>query len=429
MKLSNIVERIVEKAFPTGGGGLLSSWFLPGKVSRRDLLKRYEGYVYASVRPIAQAVSKIEFEVQKTAPDGTKVALQKHSFLDLMNRPNPDMTKNQFLAQAWTHKKVAGETFFYVLRGEATGYPKQLHILRPDLMEVAVGRDDNNMPTVLGYIYHKEENGERIPLDRDEVIHIYEPNPMNPFRGLGAVEAGILYVMTEKYGAEFTRNYIANNASPAGILNIDGTIDGEEWKKLKRQFNNEYATAANAGKTFFLKNSKVNFVKVGSNLSDIDLKALKEMTRDDIMAMFGVSKPILGILDDVNLASAKTAKYVFTSEIVDPEMDMLCDALEVELVRWNPDYCLDHESPIPLDEETELREIKEGVNVYLTIDEARAKRGLPPLPDGSGAVLYLPLNMVPVSSLAAPAPAKAAKALEGSQVRIEKKKMMGASLR
>lgn len=429
MKLSQIVSRIVEKAFPTGGGGLLSSWFLPGKVSRRDLLKRYEGYVYGSVRPIATALSKIEFEVNKVMSDGTLKPILNHPFIQLMDRPNPDMTKNQFLALAWTHKKVAGETFWYVLRGEQTGKPKQFHILRPDLMEVAVGRDENNMPTVLGYIYSKEENGERIPLDKDEVVHILEPNPMNPYRGLGAVEAGILYVMTEKYGAEFTRNYIANNASPAGILNIDGTIDGEEWKKLKRQFNNEYATVANAGKTFFLKNSKVSFVKVGSNLSDIDLKSLKEMTRDDIMAMFGVSKPILGIFDDVNLASAKTAKYIFTSEIVVNEMDMLTDALEQELDLWQDvlELKLGYVSPIPQDEDTELREIKEGVNVYMTINEARQKRGMKPLPPEQGDVLFMPLNMVPITALSAPA--APTKALTGGQVRVEKKKMMGASLR
>ena len=426
MKLSQIVERAIEKAFPTGGG-LVSTWLIPEKVNRKRLLERYEGYVYATVRPIASAVSKTEFEISTILNDGSKKPYLNHAFKALMDNPNPDMTKNQFLALSWTHKKVAGETFWYVLRGEATGKPKQFHVLRPDLVDVAVGRDENNMPSVLGYVYTREGSGERIPLEKDEILHIREPNPMNPYRGLGAVEAGILYVMTEKFGAEFTRNYIANNAMPAGIVNIEGTIDGEEWKKLKRQFNNEYASAANAGKTFFMKNSKVNFTKVGASLADIDLKSLKEMTRDDIMAMFGVSKPILGIFDDVNLASAKTAKYIFTSEVVVNEMDMLTDALESELDRWGDNLELGYVSPIPQDEETELKEIKEGVNVYMTIDEARARRGLKPLENGMGAVLYLPLNMVPIAALGGGT--TKGKALEGNQIRLGEKKKMTATIR
>lgn len=419
MKISTIVERMVEKAFPTGGG-LVSNWLIPGKINRHELLKRYEGYVYATVRPIASAVSKTEFLVNQVLSDGSKKPYLNHPFIKLMDNPNPDMTKNQFLALAWTHKKVAGETFWYVVRGEQTLKPKEFHILRPDLMEVAVGRDDvTGMPKILGYVYTREGSGERIPLDKDEILHIREPNPLNPFRGLGAVEAGILYVMTEKYGAEFTRNYIANNAMPAGIVNVEGTIDAEEWKKLKRQFNNEYASSANAGKMFFMKNSKINFTKVGASLQDIDLKALKEMTRDDIMAMFGVSKPILGIFDDVNLASAKTAKYIFASEIVVNEMDMLTDALETELDRWTNaiEIELDYVSPIPDDEQIELQEIKEGVNVYMTINEARARRKLKPI-DG-GDVLYLPFNVMPITDMST----TAAKGLAGNQIKIEKKKM------
>jgi phage portal protein BeeE len=208
---------------------------------------------------------------------------------------------------------------------------------------------------------------------------------------------------------------------PAGIINLAGTIGDEEWKLLKRTFNNDYGTVQNAGKTFFIKNSKVDFVKVGTNLSEIDLKALKEMTRDDIMAMFGVSKPILGIFDDVNLASAKTAKYVFTSEIVDPEMDMLTDALQSELEIWNPNYVLDHASPVPQDDDAELKEIEVGVNKYMTIDEAREKRGLKPLPNGLGATLYVPLNVVPIDQIGGGmAPVKA---LKGNEVRVEKKKI------
>jgi HK97 family phage portal protein len=298
-----------------------------------------------------------------------------------MDHPNPQQTKNQFLELTWTYKKLMGEAFWYVVRGATTNRPKAFYNLRPDYMNVVLGVDEFGGTAVTGYVFEAED-GVKVPMTMEEVVHFKEPNPKNPFRGMGAVEAGLTYISTEKNASEFTRNFIVNNAMPAGIVNIKGAIEQREFEKIKRAWNNEYGNVSNAGKTAFLKQSEVEFVKVGATLGDIDLKALKDITRTDIMMMFGVTKPIIGILDDVNLASAKAAEYIFMKQIIDPEMDQLTDTIEPLLYAWDKTLDLEYTNVVPTDELSQKLYYEAAVNKWMTPNEIRQEIGLPPLAGG-----------------------------------------------
>jgi HK97 family phage portal protein len=389
-----LFDTIRAKFYQTAGGSVYN-WFTPDDgSSKRDLLLRYEGYVYACVRPIALSVSNVELYVNKVTAKG-KVNVGDHSFIQVFNRPNPDWTKNQFLQVTWTQKKIAGEAFWYMVLGEKTNKPKEFHLMRPDMVDVAVGQDDRGLPMVKGYVY-TNANGTKVPLEKDEVIHFKEPNPMNPYRGLSAVEAGLIYVSTEKFSAQFSRNYIANNAMPSGIINLKGTISEAELEKIKRQWASQYQGTNNAGKTAFLRNGEAEFVKVGTSLSEIDLRGLKEMTRDDIMSMFGVSKPILGILDDVNLASAKASHYIFAKQVTKPEVDTLVDTLNPLIrERWGTDQELGYKNVVPEDEEQKMKELELGWGRWISTNEARRRMGLDSIINGD--TLYMPINMIEVA--------------------------------
>lgn len=380
-----------------GGGGFFSQWSLPGL--DRNFLKRYNGYVYACVSAIAEDVAMIKFKVSRQMADGSLQEQPSHPLLKILDNPNPLMSKYVLMEMTQTHIELTGEAFWYSEIGEKTGKPKSFYLLPPDRMTVVV---DNkaDLPEIKGYVFTNED-GTKVPLEPNEVTHFKMPNPWNPYRGYGTVEAAILYIQTEKYGSEFTRNYIFNNAMPAGIVSIKGTIDKPEFDEVKAQWKQEYGTIDKAGKTAFVKGLDIEFTKVGTTLGEAALKEIKDMSRDDIMTMFRVSKPILGIFEDVNLASAKTAQYVFTSRVIDPKMMRIVDTLQAVLDRWNVGtttvFKLGYESPVPEDVDDKIKMYQAGIDLWLTVNEVRKEEGLDPV--GGGDELRRPLNLVSIGTV------------------------------
>lgn len=400
--------RTIKKFFADGYGGLAfwSNWTTPGK--ERDFLRKYQGYVYACISAIAEDVAMIQFQVFRKLQDGSLVETPTHSLLKTLDNPNPLMSKYQLLEMTQTHIELTGESFWYSEIGEQTGKPKSFYILPPDRMNVAIDTT-GQLPRIAGYVFNKE-NGQKVPLEPQEITHFKMPNPWDAFRGYGTVEAALLYIQTERFGSEFTRNYIYNNAMPAGIVSVKGNIDKPQFDEVKRQWKQEYGTLAKAGKTAFVKGLDVEFTKVGTTLGEAALKEIKDMSRDDIMTMFRVSKPILGIFDDVNLASAKTAQYVFMSRVIDPKMSRMVDTLQFVLNRWNSgnlEYVLGYESPVPEDVDDKLKVYEAALDNWMTVNEVRKEEGLEPV-DG-GNQIRRPLQLVPIGDPPKPSGTKATK--------------------
>lgn len=401
MAIKDRLANIRQKFFaPTdGGGSFMTRWTNPANDS--NLLHKYQGYVYACVSAIAEDVAMIELEAYRKNDNDELIEIKSHPLLRALDKPNPLMSKYQLIEMTQTHIELTGESFWYMELGEQTGKPKTFYLLPPDRMNVVIDRD-SALPAIKGYVFNKA-NGQKVPLDANEVVHFKTPNPWDPYRGYGTLEAGLTYVMTEKYGSEYTKNYIYNNAMPAGIISLKQNIDPTKFDELKRQWKQEYGTIDKAGKTAFINGVDVNFTQVGSTLSQSALTELKEMTRDDIMTMFRVSKPILGIFEDVNLASAKTAQYVFMSRIIDPKMSRLVDTLQPLIERWNtPTQKLElgYANPVPEDIDDKIKQYQAGLNSWLTVNEVRKLEGLEDV-DG-GHVLYQPLNMIAIGSPPAP---------------------------
>lgn len=394
-KLLNGLANIISDVGPLS---FFSNWFNPNNlVGELEQLEKYTGITYACVSAIAEDVARIEFQMAKKNADGSEEAITAaHPFLDVLKNPNPTQSDYEFIEMTQTHIELTGEAFWYVPKGKITAKPKELWIMRPDLVQIVY---DQETGEITGYIYHKWNGRVQIPLDLDEVVHFKMPNPINPYRGMGTVQAAIVYIQTEEYTSRYSRNYLANNATPAGVLNFKGTIPDIEFEKIKRQWRREYGDVQNAGKTAFLRNVDAEYKKIGDSLSDINITDLKTMTRDDIMFMFRVSKPILGITEDVNYASAKTAEYVFAKRVIDPKMHRIVDTIQTFYnLKYKDNLIVTYKSPIPQDNTEKIEYLKAAIGTgvpFMTLNEARATEGLEPQPGGD--VLMIPDTYVPLA--------------------------------
>jgi len=385
------IQDLIAKAVkPIGSGNaFFEEYGIPGATNQTSYINAYSKVVYACVSAIAEEVGKIEIKVEKAGKD-----IEKHEILTLFNNPNPDIRQTQYnlfeLTQGFI--ELAGECFWYMATGELSKKPKQIFILRPDRMAVSVGHNG----AITGYVLTKD-NGEKVTFEVNEIIHFKMPNPKNPYRGLGTVEAAMTYVQTEQYASEWTRNAFYNDASPRGIVSLKGTISDTEFAETKRKWNKQYAGVRNANKTAILRGMDIEYTKIGSGLDDIAIKELRAMSRDDIMFMFRVSKPILGIVEDVNRSNGKEAMYAFMQRVIKPKMERIIDTLQSTLGNYYG-VELTFEDPVEEDDAEKATYYEKMLNVGLTINEIREELGKDPITGGDS--IYQPLNLMPIGTVA-----------------------------
>ena len=349
--------------------------------------------VYVCVNLIADEVSSYRPMLYR-GEDAKRVRVPKHPLLDLVAKPNSYMTQSEFFEAYQIYMELVGEAFIYASRGEQTGKPKQLYLLRPDKMKVVV----DNEGEVTGYALRKS-NGVEVPFEINEIVHVKDFNPLNPYRGLSAVEAAILYIDTETATSEFQNTFLRNQATPSGVLSLNSpNMTPEAFQKIKEDWKEKYAGQSNAGKTLILRAEDASFVKLGLSIADINLEGITNLNEDKILKIFRVPEAMLGVTDSSGLgrANIEAIEYIFAKRTIEPKLGKLDDAMQSALEKWFPGQSggivVDHESSIPEDKEFKLKQYDLGVDRWITRNQIRTDEGQETI-DG-GDTLYYSFNQL-----------------------------------
>lgn len=112
----------------------------------------------------------------------------------------------------------------------------------------------------------------------------------------------------------------------------------------------------------------VKWAPSGSSPKDMDFKNMSEDMRDRILAMFGVSRTILGTAEsDTNRSTAETADYVFSKRVVKPHMMLICAVLNDRLVpRYGDDLYISFIDPVPEDKAFRVQEMQAAIPSTVT---------------------------------------------------------------
>jgi len=396
---------IFQKTFQTfqknfmGLGSSVASWQwqIPGKWSKRQQLEQFNRYVYTIVSAFALDFAKSEYKMTRKLANTTQKI--DHELVRLLENPNPQQSGFQFRELHAVYMKLAGESFWYRVNGGLSKKPKELYLLRPDLVEVEVSKD--KVGSVLKYTLSLPDGGKQ-DFEPDEIIHHKYANPMNPWRGMGVIEASMTYLQTEGYSSEWTKNSIYNSGRPSGILNLKGKMNDEQFNQLKEKFKQEYTGTNNAGKTLLLKGfDGIDWAKLGMDLEGIDLEKVKKITREDIMFMFRTSNTIMGITDDVNRANSREMRGVWMENVIKPELDRLVDQLNFSLTSlYGKQYKLDYVDPNSETVEDRMDEWSAGVDKWLTKNDIIRERNQilgtdVPEKDG-GDFIWQPASLIPM---------------------------------
>jgi HK97 family phage portal protein len=354
--------------------------------------------LFAIVSRLAEATAAVDWKLYRKGRPGIdpeeREEVPSHAALTVWNRPNDFMTRQELVASFQQHLDLVGEGWIVTaVNRVASRLPIELWPVRPDRIEPLP--DPKEFLT--GYLYTGPD-GQQIELAKERVIQLCMPNPLDPYRGLGPVQALLTDLDATRYSAEWNRSFFLNSAEPGGIIEYERRLSDEEFDEVSARWAEQHKGVANAHKVAIIEQGK--WVDRKYSMRDMQFTELRTVAREIIREAFGFPKPLLGAVDDVNRANAEAAEVMFARWLVIPRLERIKQALNNDFlplfgtagVGVEFDYC----NPVPNDREADdrERESKAGsfvalVNAGVHEDDAADAVGLPqmrferPAPDRS----------------------------------------------
>jgi HK97 family phage portal protein len=258
-----------------------------------------------------------------------------------------------------------------------------------------------------GWIY-TGPNGEKVPLEVRDVIQIKLPNPTDPYRGLGPVQALLSHLDSARYSAEWNRNFFQNSAEPGGMVEFDDELTEAEFEQFQKRWRDSHQGVNNAHRVAVLENG-LKWVDRSYSQRDMQFAELANLSRELIREGFGIHSHMLGLSEDVNRANADAGEVSFARWLTSPRAARWEDMLNCTYLPMFGDTGkgveFEHDRVVPEDREADDRERTSKANAVAALvrtgryDPAGALEafGLPPI-----TVIEAPATKPPVPAPPAP---------------------------
>lgn len=327
-------------------------------------------WLFAVIDRIATAVAASEWSLFRKQPDGDRKEVFDHPLLTLWNSINPFYTLEEFLEVSQQHFDLTGEMWWVVARmANGKGAPAELWPVRPDRMRPVPHPEQY----IAGYEYRIGSTV--INLEPRDVIFKRRPHPLDPYRGIGTVQALMVDIEAERMSTLWTRNFFRNSAEPGGIIELEDDLDDEAYERFVARWREQHQGVANAHRVAVLERGTWKDRKLTQR--DMQFEQLRKLNRDTMLGAFGMPASILGVAENVNRANAEAAEVMFSRWVVRPRLQRIRGMVNKNLAPlFGPDLWMGFTDPTPENRELNLDEAERGIKAQiLTRNEARARLG------------------------------------------------------
>ena len=345
--------------------------------------------VWRGVNIRAGTVGRLPLNVLKRVGVGKEIDQKHPAQVLLSNRPNSEQTPKAFKTLLESHAILSGGGFALIVRDDF-GQPIELIPLDPE--SVMPFRENGR----LGYSL---VNGGQMSVELPENILHIKGLSWDGINGLGIAD-----VLKESIGLGLAAQkwqsvFFKNGAAPQTVIELPGSLRNKEAvERFRAMWGKRHKGIDNAHQPALLENgAQLKSFSVSPN--DAEMLATREFEIKQVASMIGISSHYLGDPTRTSFASLEVENRNFLRDLQDP------------LTNWESECKSKLLSPAEKERNSHVIEFdKEQVerpdlttftsaliaqvhNGLLTLDEARDKMNMPPLPNGEGQVFRIPLNM------------------------------------
>ena len=322
---------------------------LPPEDKRRDAIASAVGKRVKAVdieRCAAVDDSKLRLrEIRRVAPwlrprqlaaaVGDAVRVESGPWVDLFRRPNPVLTRAQLWEATIVNRNVTGECFWLLegdgdqLAGEKD-VPLEIWPMGPPGWKPKI--DKRQKVPVSWELTLRDDGGQETKrlVELHQLVHWRHYNPYNPVRGLAPIDV-LAKVLEADFRADlFNLAFFANGGSPGGYILTEKPLTPQQEQVLQEQFEARHRGEKKAGRPAVFSGG-VKYVETGASHREMQYQAMKQWNRDVALAVQRTPRSVVGLVEDVNRATALASQANFWETNLIPQAIYAEDLLEGDL--------------------------------------------------------------------------------------------------
>ncbi len=221
--------------------------------------------------------------------------------------------------------------------------------------------------------------------------------------GISELEDLVKIVTWMLNGDDYNGKFFSQGAAPKGILKVMGNVNQNSLNQFRRMWQGMTAGVQNAWRTPVLEGDKIEWIDLQKSNQDMQFQIWQEYLVKLVCAIFRIDPTELGFHMKSGGGSNKGggdahSQKQKTNYSKDKGLYPLLQFLQSRINRYiinrlNPKYEFIFTGLSPEDEKESLENDMKRVTNWMTVDEIREKRGLPPLPDKRGDIILNPVYM------------------------------------
>lgn len=279
----------VDSGFTIVQGADAAEYRLAGESIRR---KGYEvnAIVNACVRITADQIGVALLESYSVQKDGTVILHPTDELQQLLDQPGPQLPGFTFRRTLATHLVMYGNGYAKLDR-MPNGRIDRIRIIHPErLINVVVDEMSNE---IIAYQW-QDGRGRQTLTPWTDILHvkdlIVEPDGYFGFpRGLSA----LAQMVTDNDASGYVRQVLNNSGVPAMVLFARQGTGIDELRRAEEVWHDRMVEQGHRGRTRFVGGVE-SLQVIGHSLKDLEFPSLRQISREDICAAFGVDPRLVG---------------------------------------------------------------------------------------------------------------------------------------
>lgn len=414
-----LFSRVVETSLPNGVIDFMNRFGKVPDVSQDALVRKYFGWTYACANVSATRLASVplrlyasrgtgqskvkNFRTKKVSREQDKwlrsrmgkgiehmasaeefEELEEHPLLDLLQNVNEQENSFEIKELTSVMLDLTGNAYWMIER-DKLGIPTRFFVLRSQYVRIIP--DKEKFIKAFWYGYNNAWGVDtRLEIEPENVIHFKYPNPLDPWYGMGPVQAAAYAIESQEMREKFVLATMGNMARPDLIVKyLEGELDPNERQNVEREWNALFRGAKNAGKVK-VTDFRYEIDKIGWTPQELDFNKGEDWILKKICSVFPVP---LGLIDSSQISRAPRSGME-GSDLFMAQFNTLprCTRIEEKL---NEQLCpmydgrlfLAFDNPVPKDRVMQNSEDASRLSTYQTsINEIRKRDGLDPVPWG-----------------------------------------------
>lgn len=336
--------------------------------------------VFACMTLIAGDVGKLPMRLMEQV-DGIWQETSSPAFSPVLRKPNGYQTRQKFI-ESWVLSKLSSGNTYVLKERDARKVVTALHVLDPTRVRPLVSKS--------GDVYYELQDDElaKLPeglpaIPASEIIHDRMWCLFHPLVGLSPIFAcGLAATQGLKIQGNSAK-FFQNMSRPSGILTAPSEISDETALRMKTEWEKNFG-GDKIGRVAVLGDG-LKYEAMSVNPVDAQMVEQMKLSGEMVCSVFHVPAYKVGVGPVPTYQNAEVLNQIYYSDGLQVQIEgieaLLDEGLGTETAGYATEFDLDY--LLRMDSATQIKSLNEAVGGgWMSPNEARKKRGLPPVTGG-----------------------------------------------